>query len=115
MAWEDVKDILRPQNVHMGKMAVDADKCKGCGLCIHNCITRAWEMGHNKIPYLKNNYNCLSCYNCMVACPEDAISIVESYHVDDGFWKTLPHPILPKPPLAPLDEEGNPAEYTAVL
>ena len=114
MAWEDVKDILRPQNVHMGKMAVDEEKCQGCGLCVLNCVTRAWEMGENDIPRLKEGYSCLSCYNCLVACPEGAIYLEEPYHVDNGFWKTLPHSLPAKPPLPPLDEEGNPTEYTAV-
>ena len=29
MAWEDVKDILRPEGVQMGKMAVDKEKMCG--------------------------------------------------------------------------------------
>lgn len=114
MAWEDVKDILRPQSVHMGKMRVDAEKCKGCGLCVLNCVTRAWEMGEKDVPSLKAGYSCFSCYNCMVACPEQAISIVEPYHVGEGFWKTIPHPLPAKLPLQPVDENGNNAEYTAV-
>lgn len=114
MAWEDVKDILRPQNVHMGKITIDEEKCQGCGLCVLNCVTRAWEMGDNNVPYLKEEYSCLSCYNCVVACPEGAMSIVAPYHVDNGFWKTLPHLLPAKPPLEPKDEDGNPTEYTAV-
>ena len=98
MTWEDVKDILRPQSVHMGKMAVDTEKCQGCGLCVLNCVTRAWEMGDDKLPHMKEGYSCLSCYNCLVACPEGAISVVEPYHVNEGFWKTLPHPVPAKPP-----------------
>lgn len=114
MAWEDVKDILRPQNVHMGRITVDEEKCQGCGLCVLNCVTRAWEMDDNDIPRLREGYACLSCYNCIVACPEGAMSIVDPYHVDDGFWKTIPHTPPAKLPLEPKDEEGNPAEYTAI-
>ncbi|MFO7962565.1 MAG: nitroreductase family protein [Desulfobacterales bacterium] len=114
MAWEEIKDILRPQNVHMGKMAVNEEKCKGCGLCVLNCVTRAWEMGENDIPRLRQGYSCLSCYNCMVACPEGAVYIEEPYHVDGGFWKTLPHPLPAKPPMPPMDEAGDPTDYTAV-
>jgi nitroreductase/NAD-dependent dihydropyrimidine dehydrogenase PreA subunit len=114
MSWEDVEHILRPKTVHMGKMTVDKDKCQGCGLCILNCVTRAWEMGDDKIPRMKEGYNCLSCYNCMVACPENAISILSPYRVDVGFWKTLPHALPAKPPLPAFDENGNSVEYTAV-
>jgi len=114
MAWEDVEEILRPKSVHMGRMEIDAENCTGCGLCILNCVTRAWEMGDDDVPYLKEGYSCLSCYNCMVACPTDAMSIVEPYHVDDGFWKTIPEPLPARPPLEPRDAEGNLSEYTAI-
>jgi nitroreductase/Pyruvate/2-oxoacid:ferredoxin oxidoreductase delta subunit len=114
MAWEEVKDILRPQSVHMGKMKVDEEKCQGCGLCVLNCVTRSWEMGDDDIARLREGYSCLSCYNCMVACPEGAISIVEPYRVDDGYWKTIPHSLPAKPPLDPKDADGNPDEWTAI-
>ena len=68
MAWQDVEEILRPKSVHMGRMEVDAESCTGCGLCILNCVTNAWEMGDNDLPRLREGYSCLSCYNCMVAC-----------------------------------------------
>ena len=34
MAWEDVKQVFRPANVHMGRIAIVAEKCNRCGLCI---------------------------------------------------------------------------------
>ncbi len=114
MAWEDVKSILRPDSVHMGVMAVDEELCTGCGLCIENCPFRCWEEGENDVPRLKAEYACFSCYNCSVACPVDAISIVETYHVDDGFWATSPHPLPAKLPLEPLDADGNPDQWNAI-
>jgi nitroreductase len=50
----------------------------------------------------------------MVACPRNAISIVEPYHVDEGFYATLPHALEAKLPLKPLDADGNPDEWTTV-
>lgn len=114
MAWEDVKPILRPDNVHMGVMKVDKDACTSCGLCIENCPFRAWEMGEDEFPKIKDEYECFSCYNCMVACPVDAISIVESYRVDDGYWATDPHPLPAKMPLDPMDADGNPDQWNAI-
>jgi nitroreductase/ferredoxin len=114
MAWEDVKSILRPENVHMGVMEVDAEFCTGCGLCIENCPFGCWEMGENDVPRLKEEYACFSCYNCAVACPVEAVSIVEPYHVDDGFWATEPHPLPAKLPLKPKDADGNPDEWNAI-
>ncbi|MBW2621774.1 MAG: nitroreductase family protein [Deltaproteobacteria bacterium] len=114
MSWEDVKAILRPENVHMGIMKVDAELCTSCGLCIENCPFRCWEKGEDDIPKLKDDYACFSCYNCAVACPVEAISIVEAYHVDDGFWATSPHPLPAKLPLEPKDADGNPDEWNAI-
>jgi nitroreductase len=65
-------------------------------------------------PELKEEYECFSCFNCMVACPTDAISIVETYHVKGGFWATEPHPLPIKPPLRPRDTEGNLDEWNAI-
>lgn len=114
MASEDVKQILRPENVHMGVMAVDKDVCTSCGLCIDNCPFKCWEMGEDEYPKLKDEYQCFSCSNCMVACPVDAISMVETYHVKDGFWATEPHPLPYKMPLEPRGADGNPDQWNAI-
>ncbi|MBW2091505.1 MAG: nitroreductase family protein [Deltaproteobacteria bacterium] len=113
-SWEELEPIFRPQTVHMGVMKVDEEKCTQCGLCLLNCPFRCWETDENDIPRMKEVYACFSCYNCMVACPVDAISIVDSYHVDDGVFKTEPHPLPPKMPYEPKDAEGNPDEWTVI-
>jgi nitroreductase/NAD-dependent dihydropyrimidine dehydrogenase PreA subunit len=114
MVSEEVKQILRPEHVHMGVMAVDKDTCTSCGLCISNCPFKCWEWGDDEFPKLKDEYQCFSCFNCMVACPVDAVSIIETYHVDDGFWATEPYPLPIKMPLEPKDAEGNPDQWNAV-
>ena len=115
MTWEkDLKQIFRPEGVHMGKMKVDPEKCTGCGLCIENCLFRSWEMGEDKVPRYKDGWACFSCYNCMVACPVDAISIEEPYHVDSGFWKSYPHKLPAVRPLQPMDAEGKPDKWNEV-
>ncbi|MFW9821551.1 MAG: nitroreductase family protein [Candidatus Thorarchaeota archaeon] len=116
MPWENVKDILRPDmdDVHMGVMKVDEDKCDKCGLCLQNCPFRCWEKNEEGYPVLKENYECFSCYNCKVACPNDAISIIDSYHVDSGYFKTEPNPLPPVMPLEPKDADGNPTEWNEI-
>jgi alkylation response protein AidB-like acyl-CoA dehydrogenase/nitroreductase/NAD-dependent dihydropyrimidine dehydrogenase PreA subunit len=110
--FDDLKDMLRPTGVHMGVMKSDPDKCTSCGLCLENCPFRCWEMDEKEVPKMKERYACFSCFNCMVACPVDAISIVETYHVDEGFFDYGYHPY--KMPLEPQDAEGKPAEWTEV-
>ncbi len=120
MPWEDVKHVFRPETVHMGVMRVDPEKCtrprgSDCRLCFENCPFRVWEMvGEREVPRKKEAYECFSCYNCMVACPRDALSIAEPYHVDEGFYATEPHPLPAKMPLEPRDADGNPDEWNAV-
>ncbi len=115
MALDDsMKEVFRPENVHMGTMLVDPEKCNGCGLCILNCLFRTWEMDDDKVPVYKKDGACFSCYNCMVACPKDAISVNQPYHVDSGFWATSPPNMPPVRPLEPRDADGNPDTWTEV-
>jgi nitroreductase/NAD-dependent dihydropyrimidine dehydrogenase PreA subunit len=110
--FEDLKDMLRPTGVHMGVMRADPDKCTSCGLCLENCPFKCWEMDEKEIPKMKEQYACFSCFNCKVACPVDAISIVETYHADGGFFDYGYPPY--KMPLEPQDAEGKAAEWTEV-
>jgi nitroreductase/NAD-dependent dihydropyrimidine dehydrogenase PreA subunit len=93
-------------------MKADPEKCTGCGLCLQNCPFKCWEMGRDKIPRMKSHYICFSCFNCMIACPEDAVSIVQTFSVKDAFFDTDFPPV--KLPLEPRDAGGRPAEWTGV-
>ena len=116
MSWEEVKHILRPDlnKVHMGVLKVDPDVCTQCGLCIENCPFKAWEPDENGIPRLKEGHACFSCYNCMVACPSDAIQIVQPYYVEEGFWVTRPNRLPEKLPLTPEDADGNRDDWNVI-
>jgi nitroreductase/NAD-dependent dihydropyrimidine dehydrogenase PreA subunit len=114
MDLDQVKEIVRPKDVRMGVMEVDTDNCTKCELCVENCPFKCWQMTEDGYPELKDEYDCFSCYNCMVVCPTDAISIVESYHVNGGFWATEPHPLPAKMPLRPRDADGNLDEWNAI-
>ena len=111
LSWEEVEPIFRPKGVQMGVMEVDPEVCSQCGNCILNCPFRCWEEGEDGTPQLRENYACFSCYNCMVSCGDDAISIKESYHVTEGVYKSDPLPIPQKRPLQAKDEDGNSVEW----
>jgi alkylation response protein AidB-like acyl-CoA dehydrogenase/nitroreductase/NAD-dependent dihydropyrimidine dehydrogenase PreA subunit len=114
-SWEELEPMFRPKGVHMGVMKADAEKCTQCGLCLENCPFRAWELDEAEVPQMKAEYECFSCYNCMVVCPTGAISIDQSYYVEDGsFYETQGGPLPAKMPDEPKDAEGNADEWTVV-
>ncbi len=110
--FEELKPLLRPEGVINGVMKADSDKCNSCGLCMKNCPFRCWEMGEDKIPKMKSNYICFSCFNCLIACPVDAVSVVQTFSVKDAFFDT-DFPGI-KLPLDPKDAQGKPSEWTEV-
>jgi nitroreductase/ferredoxin len=119
MPWEDLEAIFRPEGVQQGVMQADPKKCtrprgSSCQFCWDTCPFRAWELVDGQEPRLVANHNCFSCYNCLAACPRNAISIVDTYHVDSGYFATAPHPLEAKAPMKPLDADGNPGEWTVI-
>jgi nitroreductase/NAD-dependent dihydropyrimidine dehydrogenase PreA subunit len=109
---EELKPIVRPEGVHLGVMKIDPDKCTHCGLCIENCPFKCLEMAENEVPRMKKEHSCFSCFNCRVACPVDAVSIVSTYHVEGGFFDTG-FPRI-KDPIEPRDANGNPSEWNLI-
>jgi Fe-S-cluster-containing hydrogenase component 2 len=71
-------------------------------------------MDEQGYPKLGDGYACFSCCHCMLACPTDAISVVDRYHVSGGFWATERHHPPVKLPLQPRDKDGNLDESNAV-
>ncbi|MGA3117410.1 MAG: nitroreductase family protein [Syntrophobacteraceae bacterium] len=113
--FEDLKPIFRPPGIHPGIMKIIHEKCTKCGLCVQNCPMACfeWEKDSDDFPKMKEgNVGCFSCFNCMVACPVDAVEIVETWRVEGGpFDQGWP---MQKPPLEPRDAEGNLSEWNVV-
>ena len=65
-----------------GKVEIQIDHCKGCGLCVAACPTSSLKMGKalNKLGYHPAEFldgtGCTSCGVCFYACPEPAAIIV---------------------------------------
>ncbi len=58
-----------------GKIEIDANECKGCGLCIEACPPKVIAMGDhlNHYGYKTAFYagsGCTGCSICFTACPE---------------------------------------------
>jgi NAD-dependent dihydropyrimidine dehydrogenase PreA subunit len=61
-----------------GKVVIDNDRCKGCGLCVVGCpvdslrlSARLNRLGYHPVEFLPNT-GCTGCGVCFYACPEPA-------------------------------------------
>ena len=65
-----------------GAIAIDIDRCKGCGLCIEACAFDLLETAPRKVnrkgyPYVRQNdwERCTGCAACAIVCPDSCISV----------------------------------------
>jgi 2-oxoglutarate ferredoxin oxidoreductase subunit delta len=63
-----------------GKIIIDTERCKGCGLCITVCPKDniAISVESNKNGYFSaetKNGQCTACTRCAIVCPEGIIEI----------------------------------------
>ncbi len=58
-----------------GKVAVNIEECKGCGLCVESCPPKCLELEHALSPYgvhpaRYTGAGCTGCGICFYCCPE---------------------------------------------
>jgi len=74
------------RNIKMaGKIIIDTERCKGCGLCVSVCPKNCIVISKlsNKAGYFPAqavNRECTGCAMCAIICPE---AIIEVYREDD--------------------------------
>jgi len=76
-----------------GKITIDIEKCKGCGLCVAVCPKGSiviCEQSNSKgdYPARPTNGDCTACCNCAVVCPDAAIEVQSD---DSDRIKTVGH------------------------
>jgi NAD-dependent dihydropyrimidine dehydrogenase PreA subunit len=60
----------------MYNVAIDKNKCNGCGECVDICPADVLEVVNEKSEP-KNMEECLGCESCVETCPEGAITVAE--------------------------------------
>jgi nitroreductase/NAD-dependent dihydropyrimidine dehydrogenase PreA subunit len=106
MLLENYRLVAMPQ-AKWARLALDPDKCNGCGRCVNACPVQLLMVDENKKTRSNERYDvfrCLTCENCAAACPEGAITIEDDYRVPRGFWKNTHLYSGTKTPPAPLGE-----------
>jgi len=56
------------------RFVIDAEACKGCGLCLRDCPAEAVS-GEKQEPHLINAESCVQCGVCYEDCPFDAVKV----------------------------------------
>jgi 2-oxoglutarate ferredoxin oxidoreductase subunit delta len=66
----------------MSRIIIDADRCKGCGLCTIPCPYHLVEIseyfnakGYRPAAFIDPEGQCIGCTNCAVMCPDAAIVV----------------------------------------
>lgn len=69
-----------------GKIKIDTERCKGCGLCVLVCpkgsiIISSKSNKKGYFPAEKTNADCTGCSLCAVVCPDAAIEVFREDNV----------------------------------
>ena len=56
---------------------IDYDKCSGCETCVDVCNMDVLRMNKDiQKAVITYREDCMTCYECMLSCPEEAITVV---------------------------------------
>lgn len=78
-----------------GKIIINTERCKGCGLCVTVCprggiIISKQSNRSGYFPAQKNDLDCTGCAVCAIICPDAAIEVYRENNILDKPHKTAP-------------------------
>ncbi len=82
--------------VTTGRIEIDQELCKGCGMCVMICPGKAIRLEEKKAKFEEDFPQCMSCSDCVAICENNAIRVTVPYNFR-YFYKTLHRGDLVKP------------------
>ncbi len=79
---------------YRGRVVVDPDLCRGCGLCARDCPASALELqreGRDKYRLIYHPARCAYCGQCEESCPTDALTLTNEFAKATPQQDTLTH------------------------
>jgi ferredoxin len=75
LTMEDFNKI--GQDLVLGRVEIDLEKCTGCGMCAKACPSAVLMVENKKARIDEFFPACMSCGDCVAICPENAITLKE--------------------------------------
>ncbi len=73
------------EDVELGEVEIDGEKCSGCGYCIRACAASAIELVNKTARMVEDLPFCISCGDCVAICPENAIKLTRFIDFKKAF------------------------------
>ena len=74
------------EDMTLGEVVIDQEKCNGCGLCVGACAAAVLELSKDKKARMVDVLPiCMSCGDCVAICPEDAVKMTRYIQFHKAF------------------------------